>query len=164
LKLEEPNELNILVMRAKELKIMDTKLLGKGGSSDPLVIMNCNGVSKRTTTKNKNLNPVWNEVYRIPATSTQSSLEVVMEDDDAVKNDFMGKVTIPLFSLFDKHTETRWYKLTDQKGRTTENNGQLQLSVKWVYNPALKIVAKKIDSDAEDDDEDPDLQKTEKKS
>lgn len=133
---QSPNELQVTVVQARGLQIMDKAMFGKGGSSDPLVILKCNGQKHRTTTKKKNLEPVWEENFTFRVTSPHESLEVIMEDEDVTMNDFMGKVIVPLLYLEDKHLEKRWHPLLNSDGlEDGVNRGEVMLQLKWTFNP-----------------------------
>jgi len=60
-----PNELNIMILKAYNLKIMDKNLLSKGGSTDPLFTMAIGEEIVKTTCKKKNLNPEYNETFTL---------------------------------------------------------------------------------------------------
>jgi len=95
---ERPNELHVSVLRARDLMIMDRSLTGKG-SSDPRITLKLGKTTQKTTTIEKNLNPVWNEKYVFVCHSVEESLQVVVEDVDMLANDFMGKLTIAMEPL-----------------------------------------------------------------
>ena len=57
---EMPNELSVSILRAKDLAVMDSSLVGKG-SSDPRVTVKVGASTIKTECIKKNLNPVWNE-------------------------------------------------------------------------------------------------------
>ena len=54
---EQPNYLQICLVRARKLKIMDKSRLTSGGSSDPLVHFSLDGESVTSTTKKKKVSP-----------------------------------------------------------------------------------------------------------
>ena len=82
----EPNELVITLWRARELLIMDKKVLGSGGTSDPLVRFRvCADQTVTSTTKKKTCNPVWGgETWTLKADSPDSILDVIVDDYDKV--------------------------------------------------------------------------------
>ena len=84
-----PNELHVYLVRARDLEVMDSGLLGKG-SSDPIVVLDVMGTSRKSTQKKKELNPVWLESFSWPVEDDEAILEVVVEDYDMTGNDFMG--------------------------------------------------------------------------
>lgn len=143
---EPPNEVIVTVIRGRNLIIMDPNLIGSGGSSDPLVKIKISGhKSQRTKTIKKNLNPVWNESLKFEYVDDESlSLDIVVEDEDLVKNDFMGKVIVPLGSFENKKAVRKWYKLKDPNGNAdTKPRGEIELVIWWHFNIELKLNPKK---------------------
>jgi hypothetical protein len=76
-----PNELTVVLMKASSLKIMDRKLFG-AGSSDPYVRLSCEGDLAKSTTKTKDLEPTWEEVFTFAAFDERASLSLQMYDHD----------------------------------------------------------------------------------
>jgi Ca2+-dependent lipid-binding protein len=72
----EPNELHVMLTRARDLPIMDTALLVGKGSSDPFVSLSVFGTTTKSTVKKKSLNPDWNESFVIPVDDLTAVLEV----------------------------------------------------------------------------------------
>lgn len=143
---QPPNEVCVTLIRGRNLIIMDPNLIGSGGSSDPLVKVRLQGVkSQRTKTIKKNLNPVWNETMKFEYVEDESlSLEFIVEDEDLVKNDFMGKVIVPLGPFQNKKAVRKWYKLKDENGNTdSKPRGEIELVIWWHFNLELKLNPKK---------------------
>ncbi|CAN0146174.1 unnamed protein product, partial [Laminaria digitata] len=107
------------------------------------------------------------------------SLEITVEDDDTITNDFLGFVSILMGDLADKKKTKQWYDLKLKSGNLPpgEERGAIQITTQWYFNPAIAAAGKtkkkgKIipdwlpipteDSDTEDDDEekldDPNMQ------
>ena len=78
-----PNELTVILMKASSLKVMDRKLFG-AGSSDPYVRMACEGDLAKSTTKTKDLEPTWEEVFTFAAFDERASLSLEMYDHDEI--------------------------------------------------------------------------------
>ena len=76
-----PNELTVVLMKASSLKVMDRKLFG-AGSSDPYVRLSCEGDLAKSTTKQKDLEPTWQEVFTFAAFDERASLSLQMYDHD----------------------------------------------------------------------------------
>ena len=57
------NELMVTLIQAKNLQVMDKTMFGGGGSSDPVVTMTIHGNRAVSTTKKKELAPVWRETF-----------------------------------------------------------------------------------------------------
>ena len=60
-----PNELQIAVLRGRELAPMDAKLLGGPGTSDPVVTFTCGLQSVKSTVSRRTLNPRFYEEFSI---------------------------------------------------------------------------------------------------
>ena len=78
-----PNELTVVLMKASSLKVMDRKLFG-AGSSDPYVRLACEGDMHKSTTKRKDLEPTWEEVFTFAAFDERASLSLQMYDHDDI--------------------------------------------------------------------------------
>ena len=78
-----PNELTVILMKASSLKVMDRKLFGQG-SSDPYVRLSCEGDMHKSTTKTKDLEPTWEEVFTFAAFDERASLSLQMYDHDDI--------------------------------------------------------------------------------
>ena len=78
------NELNIFLIRAHGLKIMDKNTFSKGGSSDPLVTMTVGDETLKSTAKKKTLEPEWGERFELPVKSEAAVLRVQVDDYDLV--------------------------------------------------------------------------------
>lgn len=78
---ELPNELTVSILRAKDLLIMDSALMGKG-SSDPRVVVVVGSEKKKTEVMHKNLSPVWNEKFTFQINDLESSIAITVEDED----------------------------------------------------------------------------------
>ena len=97
-----PNELTVIVMKAHDLAVMDAKLFGKG-SSDPYVMLSCEGQNHTSTVVHKCLDPVWEEGFTFAAFDERAVLDLRMMDRDGLSSDdFMGAARVPLASLRDK--------------------------------------------------------------
>jgi Ca2+-dependent lipid-binding protein len=100
---DEPNELHVSVLRAKDLLVMDRAMIGKG-SSDPRAVITVGKETKKSETIEKNLNPVWLEKFVFETDNHEDSIVLKIEDVDfgGVKTDFMGKIVVPLIQLQNK--------------------------------------------------------------
>ena len=52
------------LVQARGLPVMDRRLLGGGGTSDPMVTLACCGSSATSSIKKACLEPIWREVKR----------------------------------------------------------------------------------------------------
>ncbi|KAH8076364.1 hypothetical protein JL721_362 [Aureococcus anophagefferens] len=95
---------------------MDKNLLSKGGSSDPVVTLEVAGSVATSTTKRKQLDPVWEETFKMPL-DAGDRLEVSVEDADVASgNDFMGAFKVDSAELADGATLRAWRPLVDAFG------------------------------------------------
>ncbi|GMH60673.1 hypothetical protein TrST_g7550 [Triparma strigata] len=143
---EIPNELNIMLIRAYGLPIMDKNMFSKGGSSDPVVSFKLGSEVIKSTVKKKNLNPEWGESFQLPVKSSEAFLEVLVDDYDmASGNDLIGTFKISLAELTDRAEHRAWHPLgndpdevegaEDRGWEVTADIGHVLLAVKWVHNP-----------------------------
>jgi hypothetical protein len=66
-----------------------------------------------------------------------SLLEVTIFDEDKHRNEFLGRVVIPLLSI--QPGDRRWFHLKDRKLHSRVK-GDIQLELDIVYNPILASV------------------------
>ncbi|KAF9683158.1 hypothetical protein SADUNF_Sadunf05G0183400 [Salix dunnii] len=129
--------LTVKVLRAMNLKKKDIL-----GSSDPYVKLKLTEVkipSKKTTVKNKNLNPEWNEEFNITVKDPESqALEILVYDWEQVgKHDKMGMNVIPLKDLTpDEHKVMTLDLLKNMDPNDVQNEkSRGQIVVEVVYKP-----------------------------
>ncbi|GMI00136.1 hypothetical protein TrVE_jg577 [Triparma verrucosa] len=137
---ELPNELHVSILKAKDLLVMDSALMGKG-SSDPRVVVTVGGVKKKTEVIHKNLNPIWNEKFVFEITDLESAVQIVVEDEDfgGVSADFMGKVVVPLLQLQSKKPMRAWKRLGNKAAKSdSTKRGEIEVLLHWKYNPQAK--------------------------
>jgi len=138
---EEPNELHVSILRAKDLQIMDRAMIGKG-SSDPRAVVTVGKQSFKTETMEKNLNPVWLQKFVFETDSHEDSIVVQLEDVDmgGLKTDFMGKVVVPLIQLQNKQPLRAWKRLMNKAGKAdATKRGEVEVLFHWRHNPEVKI-------------------------
>ena len=158
-KLEKPNELQIGLIRGRDLAAKDGTLFTQA-TSDPQVIFSIKGTEliRRSTYKIKSLAPRWNEIYDMPFEEGMTEEEVptllcTCEDyDDFSSNDFMGFLEFEIAKF--RHRRYRdWYDLQPDPKRPKELvSGKLEIVLRWWHNPAL---AWEPFLDAHDEDEEP---------
>ncbi|KAL6277689.1 hypothetical protein ACE6H2_021290 [Prunus campanulata] len=136
--------LHVKVVRALKLLKMDII-----GSSDPYVKIKLSGErlpSKKTTIKMRNLNPEWNENFKLTVKDPQSQvLQFDLYDWEQIgTHDFLGMQIVPLKVLaplekkeltLDLVKNTNPYDPQNKKGRG-------QLVVELTYNPFIEDNAK----------------------
>ena len=97
------NELNICLIKAYGLKVMDKNMFSKGGSSDPLISFKIGDEVVKSTTKKKTLAPEWSEKFSLPVKSETAKISVTCDDYDmASGNDFMGMFNIDVGDFKDR--------------------------------------------------------------
>ncbi|XXG64087.1 hypothetical protein AAC387_Pa05g2135 [Persea americana] len=139
---EQMQYLYVRVVKARDLPAKDIT-----GSCDPYVEVKLGNYKGTTRHFEKNINPVWNQVF---AFSQSSVIEVVVKDKDVVKDDFIGMVTfdvneIPKRVPPDSPLAPQWYRLEDHKGNKVK--GELMLAV-WLGTQADETFPDAWHSDA----------------
>ena len=84
-----PLRIQIFLVRAAGLPIMDRNLMSKGGSSDPVVTFSCCGEKATSSIKKKDLNPQWAEYHSLLVEEDDAQLLIVVEDYD-----LMGRASV----------------------------------------------------------------------
>ena len=89
-----PNLLKVAVIQARDLPVMDKKMFGSGGSSDPVVTLSCLKLPKqKTKVVKKSLEPRWREIFEFEVDEHMGDGHLALTVDDwdlASGNDFMG--------------------------------------------------------------------------
>ncbi|PIN14954.1 hypothetical protein CDL12_12413 [Handroanthus impetiginosus] len=143
---EKMHFLFVRVVKARDLPAMDVI-----GSLDPYVevrIGNYKGVTRHIE---KQQNPMWNVVFAFSRERMQASLlEVVVKDNDLVKDDFVGLIRfdlneVPMRVPPDSPLAPEWYRLEDKKGEKMK--GELMLAV-WIGTQADEAFPDAWHSDA----------------
>ena len=132
--LDQPaNYLQICLVRARKLKIMDKSRLASGGSSDPLVHFSLDGEGVTSTTKKKNLRPVWVEYFELPIEDEQQTLSLTMEDyEQFSSNQVMGRCTVDMSTLKGRETFRKWLELLDEDHKEA---GWVEIALRWAHAP-----------------------------
>ena len=136
---KKANAVQVFLIRAKNLPIMDKNLLSKGGSSDPVVSFYLEGEQRRSKVKKTTLCPVWKEEFEFAAHDLEEVLVVTVDDwDRASGNDFIGRVKITVDDLESRETIRAWYPLHDEAGKT-QVQGRLELACRFVYKEEYAV-------------------------
>nr|CDS34911.2 hypothetical transcript [Hymenolepis microstoma] len=85
----------------------------------------------QTQTVRKTLNPKWDKVFVFPVTDVHSVLYITVFDDGKGKNEFLGRVAIPLMKV--RNHERSWYALKNAD-LTERSRGSILLEFFFVYN------------------------------
>jgi len=120
--------LRVHVIQARNLIAADSN-----GKSDPYVIVRVRETEQRTERINRTLNPVWRATFefghvRDYLTETDE-LEVIVKDyDRLVRDDDLGAVRIPLWSILGNDCVPVWYALKhiESKGNDGANSSLLK--------------------------------------
>ena len=130
---EPPNYVQMCLVRARRLQVMDKSRLSAGGSSDPLVIFSLDGEAVTSSTKTKSLRPVWSEYFELPIEDADQILYLKMEDHDAFgTNDTMGLAQVDMEGLGDRITRRQWLELQDPEGKDA---GAVEVALRWAHDP-----------------------------
>ncbi|XP_016376778.1 multiple C2 and transmembrane domain-containing protein 2-like [Sinocyclocheilus rhinocerous] len=87
--------LTINLKEGRSLVIRD-----RSGTSDPFVKFKLDGKNiYKSKVVNKNLNPIWNELFSFPIRDLDQTLHLKVYDRDLRSNDFMGSSSFPLYKL-----------------------------------------------------------------
>ena len=104
------------------------------------VTFSCDGETAKSTTKKKDLNPVWIEEFKFAAFDSKTSLRMrVMDHDEVSKDDFMGRADVKMGTLRDKRIQRLNLKLAGEAGRFEEERGEIEVFLAWRTNPRLKV-------------------------
>lgn len=93
-------------------------------------------IPQQTQTEYRTLNPVWNKIFTFQVPDITSVLELTVYDEDKNhKQEFLGKLDIPLWKI--KNKEKKWYMLKDMKllHSAKGTNPQILLEMELIWNP-----------------------------
>ncbi|KAJ1461674.1 hypothetical protein M885DRAFT_506738 [Pelagophyceae sp. CCMP2097] len=131
-----PNQLSLVVIRARALPVMDANLFAAGGSTDPFVEVTVDGERHKTSVKRKTLEPIWNEVLEFAVDAQGSTCTIVVMDyDDASAPDVIGRLFLKVDDFAHREVRRQWYTLVDSDGAKVP--GAVELAVRRLHNPAL---------------------------
>ncbi|VUZ56266.1 unnamed protein product [Hymenolepis diminuta] len=85
----------------------------------------------QTQTVRKTLNPKWDKVFVFPVTDVHSILYITVFDNEKYKDEFLGRVAIPLMKI--RNHERSWYALKNADLRE-RSRGSILLEFFFVYN------------------------------
>jgi hypothetical protein len=124
-------------LRVKVIKATGIQAADFGGTSDPFVVLELDNARVRTETVYKTVEPEWDKSFTMKVKDIHSLLEVTIFDEDKHRNEFLGRVVIPLLSI--QPGDRRWFHLKDRKLHSRVK-GDIQLELDIVYNPILASV------------------------
>lgn len=138
------------ILTVKVLKATGLKKKDLLGSSDPYVKLKLTEdalPSKKTTVKNKNLNPEWNEEFNITVKDPESqALQILVYDWEQVgKHDKMGMNVIPLKDLTPDEQKVMTLDLLKNMDPNDVQNKKSrgQIVVEVVYKPFKDLEAER---------------------
>mmetsp|Transcript_23432 Transcript_23432/g.58629 ORF Transcript_23432/g.58629 Transcript_23432/m.58629 type:complete len:479 (-) Transcript_23432:185-1621(-) len=145
--MDESTLLSIKVVEARNLAAKDFS-----GYSDPYCILNVCGHSFKTAVVKKNLNPTWNQTFKVDAASGHGSLEIELWDEDIfTPDDFLGQVEISIREIVHNclyasdsvnHTVSRWYPLEKRAAKPKEVvTGEVHLEFSMPNAPQSRALA-----------------------
>jgi hypothetical protein len=126
-----PAMLDIQVLRARNLIAAD-----RGGTSDPyvrIVVGDAVNDAVKTTVKKKTLEPVWDESFslRLESGQRRQQLQIECFDKDMVgSDDSLGRNTMQLGDLINKHTYKEWRRLNNVQDGGPDNEGEIEIKYK----------------------------------
>ena len=93
----------VTVMRARDLEAMDF-----GGTSDAYTVIACGDHKVRSKIIQKNLNPVWDEMFVMPVHDLSVPLKIsVLDNDDMSADDIIGSCSIWLEDVLEDMQQNR---------------------------------------------------------
>ncbi|XP_067405674.1 extended synaptotagmin-3 isoform X2 [Emydura macquarii macquarii] len=97
-----------------------------GGKSDPYAILRVGLAQFRSKTIQRNLNPIWNEIYEFVVHEVPGQdLEVDLYDEDPDKDDFLGSLLISLADVMNDGIVDEWFPLNKTA------RGHVHLKLEW---------------------------------
>nr|XP_061799792.1 extended synaptotagmin-3-like [Nerophis lumbriciformis] len=118
----------VYLVEARDLLAKDTYMLGMvKGKSDPYATL-CVGDRKvKSKTIKENLSPTWAEVYEfVVHEAPGQELEVEIYDEDADKDDFIGRYHLDLGDVKKEKQIDKWFPLDDV------DHGEVHLKLHWL--------------------------------
>lgn len=128
--------LMITVLNCEKLPASDVNFL-RANSSDPYVVVSSGAHKFKSVVMKRNLNPKFNFACRFFVASVHEQyIDIEIRDHDKVsKDDFLGKLSIPVLSIRDWQEGKFCFQLEDEQGESGKN-GKIWLSAE--YFPILK--------------------------
>ncbi|CAF0809069.1 unnamed protein product [Didymodactylos carnosus] len=119
-------QLEVKIIEARNLKQQDTF-----SNNDAFVEAYLDPHYKQKTKTKKNTNkPQWNETLVFNHQYGQDTLFLDVYDEDLVKNDVIGKITINLKSIYEKGHLDEWIKLPSKSG-VSSSHGEIHIILNY---------------------------------
>ena len=131
----------IEIRSARNLPDMDSwlsKLVDKNDVTDPFIDVSI-GKAKliKTSVIMNDLNPVWNETYRIEACHYGEFLTFEVKDKDHMNSEYIGSTNISLSSLLSGETKQGWFPIIKSNG-VPYDEAELHLKLDFTPTSAIK--------------------------
>ncbi|XP_077969220.1 multiple C2 and transmembrane domain-containing protein 1-like isoform X2 [Styela clava] len=129
---------NIGLVEVKIIRANGCKAADLGGKSDPFCVVELCNSRAQTHTCYKTLDPVWNKTIKFPIKDVHDVLDFTVYDEDKdEKNDFLGRLAIPLLRV--KNGVEKTYVLKDGK-LLNKSKGTITIQVTFIFNPARAAI------------------------
>ncbi|XP_042303119.1 LOW QUALITY PROTEIN: extended synaptotagmin-3 [Sceloporus undulatus] len=116
----------VYLLEAENLVQKDNFLGAIRGKSDPYALLRVGLVQYRSKTIQRNLNPIWNEMFEFVVHELPGQdLEIDLYDEDPDKDDFLGSLLINLADVMKDRVVDEWFPLSKIA------SGHVHLKLKW---------------------------------
>uniref|UniRef100_A0A6J0SFY6 Extended synaptotagmin-3 n=1 Tax=Pogona vitticeps TaxID=103695 RepID=A0A6J0SFY6_9SAUR len=117
----------VYLLEAENLVQKDNFLGAIKGKSDPYALLRVGLVQFRSKTIQRDLNPIWNEMFEFVVHELPGQdLEVDLYDEDPDKDDFLGSLLINLSDVMKDRIVDEWFPLSKIE------SGHVHLKLKWL--------------------------------
>ncbi|KAG8125141.1 putative Extended synaptotagmin-3 protein, partial [Naja naja] len=118
--------LRVYLLEAENLVQKDNFLGAIRGKSDPYALLRVGLVQLRSKTIQRDLNPIWNEMFEFVVHEVPGQdLEVDLYDEDPDKDDFLGSLVINLVDVMKDKIVDEWFPLSKIA------SGHVHLKLEW---------------------------------
>ncbi|XP_062830477.1 extended synaptotagmin-3 [Anolis carolinensis] len=116
----------VYLLEAENLVQKDNFLGAIRGKSDPYALLRVGVVQLRSRTIQRNLNPIWNEMFEFVVHELPGQdLEIDLYDEDPDKDDFLGSLVINLTNVMKDKVVDEWFPLSKIA------SGHVHLKLEW---------------------------------
>eukprot|EP01122_Echinamoeba_exundans_P004202 TRINITY_DN14219_c0_g1_i1.p1 TRINITY_DN14219_c0_g1~~TRINITY_DN14219_c0_g1_i1.p1 ORF type:complete len:622 (-),score=159.44 TRINITY_DN14219_c0_g1_i1:68-1933(-) len=133
-----PKFVKVLVHEGRDLKAADPN-----GFSDPYCVLSVGTVTRKTSVKNKTLDPVWNEPFDFDFSHSQVLTINVFDKDLISADDFLGQVVVDLAQIKVDGSSV-WRTLQPRPGRQEVVKGVLRISMTPVEGEAVQSASSAV--------------------
>ncbi|XP_053103587.1 extended synaptotagmin-3 [Hemicordylus capensis] len=118
--------IRVYLLEAENLVQKDNFLGAIRGKSDPYALLQVGLVQFRSKTIQRDLNPIWNEMFEFVVHELPGQdLEVELYDEDPDKDDFLGSLLINLEDVMKDRVVDEWFPLSKIA------SGHVHLKLEW---------------------------------